>query len=154
MPYSREQELQVQASSRIHQARYDEALQPWGMRAPERILGEPIDDYRRRLAIKAKRLLPEDHELRQVQFKALDNDVLDNFEPQLLKDCMSAAYRADSVPLGTMRRVEKVDQNGLKTVEWIGQRSFVEDFKQIPRRVLGFLDPGSGRYRNTNGRYL
>jgi hypothetical protein len=65
-----------------------------------------------------------------------------------------AIEKGHSVPMGEMRRVEKIDQNGLKTVEWIGQRSFVEDFKQIPRRVLGGLNMGSGRCKNTNGRYL
>ena len=152
MPLTREQELQVQASSQVIQARYDEAFQPWGMRAPERVIGEPIDDYRRKLAIKAKKLLPEDHEYRQVQFRQLRDDAFDVFEPQLLKDCKSAAYRADSVPLGEMRRVEEVDQNGLKTVKWIGQRSFVEDFKQVPRRIAGFWTPHG--YMTATGRYL
>ena len=122
------------------------------MRAPERVIGEPIDDYRRKLAIKAKKLLPEDHEYRQVQFRQLRNDAFDIFEPQLLKDCKSAAYRADSVPLGRMRRVEEVDQNGHKMVKWIGQQSFVRDMMIPGRRVLGFrTDQG---FMNTSGRYI
>ena len=126
---TREQELQVQASSRVIQARYDEAFQPWGMRAPERIIGEDIAEYKRKLAIRAKKLLPEDHELRQVQFRqAFRDDAFDIFEPQLLKDCKSAARRAHSVPVGEMRRVEEVDPNtGRKIVNWIGQQSFVRD---------------------------
>ena len=112
------------------------------------------DHYRRRLLIQAKNQLPDDHEYRGVTIKRLPSNALEPYEDLIYPACKDAAFRADSVPTGEMRRVEKVDQNGLKTVEWIGQRSFVEDFKQIPRRVLGFLDMGSGRYRNTNGRYL
>jgi hypothetical protein len=77
MPYTREQLLQAHASARVYQARYDEAFQPWGMRAPEPVVGEPIDDYRRKLAIKAKKLLPDGNELKPVQFRAVENDVLE-----------------------------------------------------------------------------
>lgn len=154
MPYSREQILQMQASARVYQAEWDEAFQPWGFRAPAPIIGQMPDEYDRDMAVLAKKQLAADSELKQVQFRSLRNDAFEVFKPQLQKECKDAASRADSVPSGQMRRVEKIDQNGLKTVEWIGQRSFVEDFKQIPRRVLGFLDIGSGRYKNTNGRYL
>ena len=58
MPYTREQLLRAQASARVYQERYDKAFQPWGVQAPAPVLGEPIDDYRRTLAVKAKRLLP------------------------------------------------------------------------------------------------
>jgi hypothetical protein len=64
------------------------------------VLGQPIDDYRRDLAVKAKKLLPDGHELRGVQFRALGNAALEVFEPRLLRECKEAAYRADSVPVG------------------------------------------------------
>jgi hypothetical protein len=122
------------------------------MRAPERTIGEPIDDYRRDLAVKAERLLPEGHKLREVQFRSLRNDAFDIFEPQLLSDCKSAAYQADSVPSGEMRCVEKIDTNGLKIKEWIGQISFVRDMMPASRRVLGFRTPQG--FMNTAGRFL
>ena len=78
MPYTREQLLQMQASGRVYQERYDQAFQPWDQRAPSPVIGEDIADYRRKLAIQAKRLLPEGHELRAVQFRALADDVLNN----------------------------------------------------------------------------
>lgn len=142
MPYTREQLLQAHSSARVYQERYDKAFAPWGMRAPEPVVGEPIDDYRRKLAVKAKKLLPDGNELKPVQFKALENDVLEVFEPRLLKECKEAAYRADSVPLGEMRRVEEVDGNGMKIVKWIGQRSFVHDFT-IPGRRARIWDDHS-----------
>jgi hypothetical protein len=152
MSYTRDQLLQMHASARVYQERYDAAFQPWGMRAPEPTVGGDVSEYRRNLAVKAKRLLPEGHELKQVQFRALDNDVLNNFEPQLIKDCGAAAYRADSVPLGQTRRVEEVDTNGHKSVRYIGQECFVKDMTPPVRRVVGFYTP-HGVY-NTSGRYI
>jgi hypothetical protein len=152
MPMNREQLLQAHASARVYQARYDEAFAPWGMRAPEPVVGEPVDDYRRKLAVKAKKLLPDGNELRPVQFRSLENDVLEVFEPRLIKECKESAYRADSVPLGTMRRVEEIDSNGHKMVKWIGQQCFVRDMMIPGRRVLGFrTDQG---FMNTSGRFL
>jgi hypothetical protein len=66
MSMSREQYLRQQASARVFQERADSAFEPWGVRAPAPTLGEDVGDYRRKLAIQAKRLLPDDHELRQV----------------------------------------------------------------------------------------
>jgi hypothetical protein len=152
MSYTRDQLLQMQASGRVYQARYDQAFQPWGVRAPEPVMGESIDDYRRKLAVKAKRLLPDGHELKPVQFRSLPDDVLDNFERRLLKDCRDAAYRSDSVPPGELRRVEEIDGNGHKEVKWIGQESFVKQFTTPGRRVVGFrTDQG---FFNTSGRYI
>jgi hypothetical protein len=74
MSYTREQLLHMQASGRVYQERYDQAFQPWDQRAPAPVIGEEIAEYRRKLAIQAKRLLPEGHELRQVQFRALRED--------------------------------------------------------------------------------
>jgi hypothetical protein len=51
-----------------------------------------------------------------------------------------------------MRRVEEVDQNGLKTVKWIGQQSFIHDFEQQARRVVGFWTPQG--FMNTSGRFV
>jgi hypothetical protein len=122
------------------------------MHAPAPVVGQPVEDYRRNLAVKAKRLLPDGSELKPVQFRALENDVFEVFEPRLLKECKKAAYRADSVSHGQMRRVEEVDQNGLKMVKWVGQQSFIEDFKSATRRVLGFWTPHG--FMNTSGRFL
>jgi hypothetical protein len=83
MAYTRDQLLQMQAAGRVYQERYDRAFSPWGVKAQAPVLGESIDDYRRKLAVQAKRLLPDGHELKPVQFRALNDDVFNNFEPQL-----------------------------------------------------------------------
>ena len=49
MSYTREQLLQIQASARVYQARADDAFAPWGMRAPEPVIGVSADHYRRKL---------------------------------------------------------------------------------------------------------
>ena len=139
MPMTREQLLQVQASARVFQARADQAFEPWGMRAPEPIIGEDPDDYRRRLMIRAKNQLPENHELRKITVKRIPGDALDNFEKMYYDACRDAGTRNDSVPPGEMRMVEKVNpHNGRKFIEFYGTRSFIHDMKPFVRRVLGF----------------
>jgi hypothetical protein len=137
---TREQLMQMQASGRVYQERYDNALQPWDIRAPAPVIGQDIDAYRRDTLVKIKKQLPEGHELRKVQIRQLDNDVLDIIEPKLLQACRHEAYNPESVPLGQMRRVVDIDpQNGQKIVKFIGQRSFVFDMGRPGRRVVSFL---------------
>jgi hypothetical protein len=141
MTLSHDQQMRMQASARVYQQKYDDALAAWDLRAPAPTLGEPITEYRAKLAILAKKQVPEDHEMRRVQYRRLDTAVFDNFEPQLLTAVQRAAYDASSVPVGQYRRVVEVDSNGLKIVKWIGQRSFTDDFKAPVRRVISFLTP-------------
>jgi hypothetical protein len=75
MGMSREQLLHAHASARVFQARFDSAFEPWGMRAKAPVIGEDVNDYRRDLAVQGKRLLPENHKLRAVQYRALKADV-------------------------------------------------------------------------------
>jgi hypothetical protein len=149
---TREQILRQQASGRVFQERYDNALQPWDQRAPAPVLGENIDTYRRNTLVKMKKLLPEGHELRQVQIRQISNDVLDVFEPQILQACRAEAYNAASVPLGEMRRVIELDPNGLKIVSYIGQESFVREMGRPGRRVTSFRT--SNGFVDATGRAL
>jgi hypothetical protein len=75
-------------------------------------IGEDVGDYRRKLAIQAKRLLPDDHELRGVQIKRMPNDAFEVLEPQILRACRDTAARDDTVPFDApLRRVEQRDSN-------------------------------------------
>jgi hypothetical protein len=141
MALSYDQAMRMQASARVYQQRYDYALAPWDLRAPAPTLGEPITEYRAKLAILAKKQLPEDHEMRKIQYRRMDTEIFDRFEPDLLKAVQRAAYDASSVPVGQYRRIVVADGNGLKIVKWIGQRSFTDDFKAPVRRVISFLTP-------------
>ena len=131
--------MQMQASARVYQERFDDALSPWDIRAPGPTLGQHIDDYRRDTLVKIKRQLPKGHELRKVQVWKLPNDALDVLEPQLLRECRKAAYNADSVPPGEFRRVVDIDpQNGAKIVRFVGQECFTKQMGRPGRRVKSF----------------
>jgi hypothetical protein len=138
MSLSYEQAMRMQASARVYQQRYDDALSPWDVRAPGPTLGEDITEYRAKLAILAKKQLPPDHAMRKVQYRRLDTDIFDNFEPQLLQAVQRAAYDASTVPPGQFRKVVEVDNNGMKMVRWIGPESFVKAMTRPGRRVVSF----------------
>jgi hypothetical protein len=147
--------LRTLSVARMHQAHYDPYLQPWGTRPREPTLGESIDHYRADLAVAAKKLLPEGHKLREVQYRALDKDAMDVLEPQLLQAVKDHAYSNDTVPEDApLRQVTHVDpSNGHKEIRFIGSRSFVHDFKAPVRRVVSFMTD-RGRYDAASGRWL
>jgi hypothetical protein len=140
--------MQMQASGRVFQERADNALSPWDIRAPAPVLGEDIGKYRRDLAVKLKKLLPGNHGLRQVQYRGLDDATLSVFEPQLYRAVRAEAHNPNTVPRGEYRRIVKIDSNGMKMVEWVGQESFIKEFTRPGRRVTsfrtdqGFVDAG------------
>ena len=135
---SYDQAMRMQASARVYQRRYDDALQPWDMRAPGPTLGEDITAYRAKLAILAKKQLPPEHEMRKVQYRRLDTEIFDNFEPQLLQAVRQAAYDPNTVPVGEFRVVPEVDANGMKMNRFVGPESFVKQMGRPGRRVKSF----------------
>jgi hypothetical protein len=96
-------------------------------------------EYRRRLARLAQRQLSDDHKLRGLRLKRLDDDVFVPFEPQIFAACKEAGTKPDSAAPGELRMVERTDpNNGQKMIEFLGTRSFVHDFKLPVRRVVSF----------------
>jgi hypothetical protein len=79
--------------------------------------------------------------IHELDVLALERGIYKVFADQIKAVGLAAANYPDSVPPGeAMRRVEKVDQGGIKYIEWVGalrdknnpqlgQRSFIEDFK-------------------------
>jgi hypothetical protein len=118
--------MRVQSSARVYQQRYDDALAPWDMRAPGPTLGEDITEYRCKLAILAKKQLPEGHQLRKVSYRRMDTEIFDKFEPDLLRAVQRAAYDASSVPPGHSREVVELDRNGMKLKKFVGQTHFIQ----------------------------
>jgi hypothetical protein len=99
------------------------------MRAKAPVIGEDVDSYRRDLAVQGKRLLPENHKLRAVQYRSLKTDAYEVLEPQLLKAVAEYGNRNDSVPYDApLRQVTETHDNGMKMTKFLGQRHFVEDF--------------------------
>lgn len=135
-------------AARRFQEFYDATLRKVGARAPQPILGQTCNDYRRETLRNLKRtFLPQNHDLYQVQYRGLKADALQVFEPQLLQAVVVEANNPVHVPLGELRKVEELDEFGkLKIIKWIGQESFVKQMMRPGRRVKSFLfDPRSIR---------
>src|SRR5262245_49137984 len=126
---SHDQLMRMQASGRVYQERYDNALAPWDIRAPAPTLGQTVDNYRRESLVKLKKQLPDGHKLR-IPVRTLANDALDIIENQILTAVREEAYNPTSVPLGQFRRVVEIGSDGLKVVKFVGQECFV---KQLTR---------------------
>jgi hypothetical protein len=105
-----EQIAYQQRSAATYQARYDAALKLVGMRAPQPVLGQHPDDYRREVLRTVKKTFLQNHDLSRVNMRSLPADVLPQFEAQVLTAAVTEAYRPDSVPPGEFRRVEKLDE--------------------------------------------
>ena len=131
----RQHALRVQQSLRVIQERADDAFARWGMSAPAPVLGGDPDEYRRNLLIKAKKLIPGDNRLRHVEVRKLPSNALPQFEDQIYATAKATAFNKDSVPDGEMRRVVQSDTNGMKIINWVGNRSFVHDFARPGRRA-------------------
>ena len=131
---TREQMLQQDQALRFYQARADDALSTWGIRAPGPVLSDDPqypEQYRRQLAYLAKKRLPGDHELRQFQVKHCPRDVFEAVEPQIFAVCKETGHSNDSVPPGQMRMVETRDpQNGQRIINFYGQEKLCEGIHQ------------------------
>jgi hypothetical protein len=124
-------------AARQYQAYYDEALRNVGARAPRPTLGQRVNDYRRETLRTFKRtFLPPIHELYGAQCRGLDAETLKIFEPQIIAACVKEADNPLHVPPGELRKVERHDQYGvLKSIDWIGQESFVKQMMRPGRRI-------------------
>jgi hypothetical protein len=144
--------VKADSLGRKYQAEWEPIYREFGLAAPSRPDNVDPRYYNRKLAegITKRipntdtRLSPKDFsfkELHNLEVAALEQDVFRGFEPQIKSVGLAAANHPDSVPPGeAMRRIEKVDQGGIKYIEWIGamrdrnhpelgQRCFIEDFK-------------------------
>lgn len=141
MPMTVDQLHQQKASLRVYQERFDNLLRQCGLRAPEPVLGQSAQEYRRDpLVMMKKRMLPSNHELRAVQIRALRDDALDALEPQLMQACRTEVFNPANVPDGEMRRVESFDEYGqVKQVLFLGKESFVKEMGRPGRRVVSFM---------------
>jgi hypothetical protein len=147
---TREELQEQQRRLTVYQDRYDQALLPWGRKAPEPVLTESPGRYRRRVLSHTQLYLPENDQWRNVDVGDLGSDALAVAESQILgalksaaqhpaSVAMSAAGRPDSLQPG-IRMVEHHDANGLKQRTFHGE-SFVRYFTRPCRRVKNFLLP-------------
>jgi hypothetical protein len=142
------------AASKQFQAFYDETLRRVGTRAPQPVLGQSVNDYRREaLRTMKKTFLPPAHPLYSVQFRGLRADALPVFEQQLLPAVVEEANNPAHVPPGELRKIEEMDEYGkLKVIRFVGQESFVKQMMRPGRRVVSFTTD-RGRF-DASGRPL
>ena len=136
-------------ASRQFQAYYDDTLRKVGTRAPAPSLGQSVNDYRRETLRQLKRtFLPQNHDLYQVQCRALPADALEVFEPQILRACVDEANNPAHVPPGELRKIERLDEYGkVRCIDWVGQDSFVKQMMRPGRRVVRFMAPADSHGR-------
>jgi hypothetical protein len=130
------------------QAYYDETLRDIGTRAPEPVLGQTVNDYRRETLRTIKRtFLPQNHDLYKVNYRGLKADALDALEPQLLATAKVEAFNPATVEPGEFRMIIKRDpRNGYEERQFIGPRSFVYDMGRPGRRTtLGQIQQAAER---------
>ena len=79
------------------------------------------------------------HELNRVNMRGLPSEAIEPFEKQVLSAVVVEAFNPKNVPLGEMRKVEKLDDYGkVREIQFIGQESFVKDMTRPGRRVVSF----------------
>jgi hypothetical protein len=123
-------------ASRKFQAYYDETLRDIGARAPQPVLGQTVNDYRRETLRTIKRtFLPPAHELYKVNYRGLKVDALDVFEPQLLATAKVEAFNPATVTPGEYREILVTKPDGYKERQFIGPRHFVYDMMRPGRRT-------------------
>ena len=132
-------------ASRSFQEYYDQALRSVGTRAPAPSLGMSVNDYRRETLRTLKHMfLPPAHDLFKVQYRALKADALDALEPQLLKAVVAEAVNPAHVPVGQLKKIERMDEYGkVKCIDFIGQESFVKAMGRPGRKVVRFMAPAN-----------
>jgi hypothetical protein len=125
------------SAARQYQEYFDHTLRRIGMRAPQPILGETVNHYRRETLRQLKRtFLPEVHPLYKVQMRALKADALQALEPQVLQACLQEANNPRTVEPGQFRKIEEFDESGtIRSIRFVGPESFVRSMGVPGRRA-------------------
>ena len=131
-------------ASRQFQAYFDDALRKVGVRAPQPVLGQSVNDYRRETCRMLKRqFLPEAHELYKVNYRSW----------QGVGAPVTRSMRGSSQREPALRKIEEHDEYGaLKMIKFVGPVSFVRGMMRPGRRVISFTTD-RGRF-DASGRAL
>jgi hypothetical protein len=127
-----------------------------GARAPQPTPGMDVNEYRGDACRQFKRTyLPQVHDLYKVNFRGLADPTgetaesyknnlkaLGIFETQLLAACRTEAENPRNIPAGEIRQITRFDEYGqVKTIDHIGQESFVKQMMRPGRRVVACCTP-------------
>jgi hypothetical protein len=159
---SHEDQQRLAEAGRECQLRADDALEPWGTRAPPRAEGEDPRKYDRDLTIMVRNKFSQNHPLSEVNLYDCDDNIFKEFQRQIYAESPKAAKHPYVEPGHLLEITRTNPQNGFKQHEFHGTW-----FGNLPglgtpieysggarpgRRVVGFrTDQG---YMNTSGRFL
>ena len=141
MSMTEDQLAYQQRSARLYQSRYDDVLRQVGMRAPQPILGQHPDDYRRETLRTLKRTFLNNHDLYKINMRGLPSDVLPQFEGMVLEAGKIEILNPKNVPLGEIKQINVLDEGGkLMRRDFVGQECFVKFMPNYRegRRVVRF----------------
>lgn len=152
MSMTDDQLVRQQQGARYYQRLYDDTLQRVGMKAPEPVLGQSVDNYRRESLRTMKKAFLQNHDLYKVNMRGLRADALPVFEGQVLEAVPVEAFNPMNVPKGEIKEIVQTMPNGSKIHLFLGQESFVKEMNRPGRRVASFrTDQG---YVDATGRGL
>jgi hypothetical protein len=124
-------------TARKWQEHFDSKLSQVGMRAPEPVLGQTVNDYRRDVLLKAKRaFIPKTHQLRKFSLDDIRGDALNVIEQKILDAVVVEAQNPANVPRGEIREIVKTNINGHKVHEFVGQDHFTRFMGNAKRMAL------------------
>jgi 8-oxo-dGTP pyrophosphatase MutT (NUDIX family) len=105
--------------------------------APNRVAGESLNQYRRRLITNHKKHSPQ---WKDVDISAIDNEAaLNVIEGQVYSDAMKAAKHPTDLPEGTLRVSIEEDETGRRIRRYHGDpEACWGPFKQEPKHVVGW----------------
>jgi hypothetical protein len=116
----------------------DASFEVWGRRAPHPRSREDRISYRARLCRDAAGFLSVDHELKNMRVDGLSSNATGIFFEKYMAAMKAAASDADTVPHGTLRKIERIAPTGHRITSYVGLRPFTDFHHRDNRRVVGW----------------
>lgn len=136
------------------QERWDSTFSKLGRSCPPQRADERAIDYQRRLARVGKKYIPAAEELARVDFHELPDSLVPRFS-EMMRACVEAnLMRTDNMRDGETRAIHKSDVSGMRSVEWVGPRSFIHDLALPCRRVTKINAPAQQTLYSANRAHL
>ena len=155
MPLNDQQLDYQQRSARVYQERFDGPLRKIGMRAPQPVLGQDPNSYRREVLRTIKRTFLGHHELGKINMRGLPDEVFPQFEQQVIDAALVEAYNPkNNAPGETLRKIEELDDYGkVRQIRFVGEQCFTKQLGREGRRVVSFTTD-KGRWDAAKGRWF
>jgi hypothetical protein len=83
-----------------------------------------------------RKCLSQNHQLFKIQWRGLNTETLDAFEPQLFAACKKEYFNPANIPPGEFRVKTVINKDGLKYNDFYGQESFVKQMMTPGRRAI------------------